>query len=174
LLTVRRKVYAQLSNGAISSILRNLGKRAGLQKTIYPHKFRHSRATQLASIGFTDMELRKYFGWTRTSNMPSVYVHLSSTSLTNKLKTAYGVKVEEDKKTIKESLFAPVVCKNCNEINSPRTIFCEKCGYDVTKSEKEAKTQNATEFFQFLLNDDEFSGMFKQMCQKGAEKFKQK
>ncbi len=53
-----------------------IAKRAGIKKRIYPHLFRHTRATRLLakvpeSIG------AKYMGWVNGSKMVGVYVHLA-------------------------------------------------------------------------------------------------
>lgn len=49
---------------------------AGITKRVTPHLFRHSRATYLANY-LTEFQLKKMFGWTMSSDMPAVYVHLS-------------------------------------------------------------------------------------------------
>lgn len=45
-----------------------------LNQSIYPHSFRHSRATILADRGASDSQLRRWFGWSATSRMPTQYV----------------------------------------------------------------------------------------------------
>ncbi len=60
-----------------SRILKKLASRAGIKKRVHPHLLRHSRATHLAGEGLNEVHLRKIFGWTRDSDMPSVYVHVS-------------------------------------------------------------------------------------------------
>lgn len=44
---------------------------------ITPHDFRHSCATRKAKLGWNESQLRKYFGWSSKSHMPSIYVHLN-------------------------------------------------------------------------------------------------
>jgi integrase/recombinase XerD len=56
--------------------LKTLSKRAGIIKRIYPHLFRHSRATFLAGY-LTEAQLCAYLGWTISSAMPRIYVHLN-------------------------------------------------------------------------------------------------
>jgi integrase/recombinase XerD len=56
--------------------LKTLSKRAGIIKRIYPHLFRHSRATFLAGY-LTEAQLCAYMGWTISSCMPRIYVHLN-------------------------------------------------------------------------------------------------
>lgn len=56
--------------------LNKLSKKAGINKKIHPHLFRHSRATYMANY-LTEAQMNAYFGWVQGSDMPSIYVHLS-------------------------------------------------------------------------------------------------
>ena len=49
---------------------------AHLDRPITPHQFRHTRMTQLAAK-VPEMVLKKWAGWSLSSKMPAVYVHLS-------------------------------------------------------------------------------------------------
>lgn len=60
--------------------LKVLARRAGIGKRIYPHLFRHSRATFLAGY-LTEAQLCCYMGWTISSAMPRIYVHLNGHDL---------------------------------------------------------------------------------------------
>lgn len=68
----------------ISLVLKEASKRAGIKKRVYPHLLRHTRATHLAKY-LTEPELRVYFGWSKDSKMPGVYVHLSSRDVDRKI-----------------------------------------------------------------------------------------
>ncbi len=69
-----------LTYGAASMRLRRIAKRALIQKRIYPHLFRHSRATFLASY-LTEAQMCQYLGWVMGSGMFRVYVHMSGGDL---------------------------------------------------------------------------------------------
>jgi integrase/recombinase XerD len=60
--------------------IKQLAKKAGIEKRIYPHLFRHSRATYLAGY-LTEAQLCQYMGWTIGSAMARIYVHLSGQDL---------------------------------------------------------------------------------------------
>ncbi len=69
------------------AVLKNIKKaceKAGIKKRVYPHLFRHTRATHLAKY-LTESELKAYFGWSKYSNMPAIYVHLSSRDVDEKI-----------------------------------------------------------------------------------------
>lgn len=65
---------------AYTKRLRTLAIRAGIEKRVYPHLFRHSRATFLACY-LTEAQLCSYMGWTIGSAMPRIYVHLAGADL---------------------------------------------------------------------------------------------
>jgi len=57
-------------------LLERARKRAGVEKPVNPHHFRHSRATHLANW-LTEAQLCGWFGWVQGSKVPARYVHLS-------------------------------------------------------------------------------------------------
>jgi len=113
-----------LSESGLKLILSQISSKAGINKKVYAHLFRHSRATHLAKH-LTEQELKKYFGWTPNSGMASVYVHLSGADLDNKLLAINGVKKEGEEKP---PAIPTVKCYKCAEINSICNKFCSKCG----------------------------------------------
>ena len=59
-LSTRNRYHILTYEGA-KAVLKRTAKRAGLKKRIYPHLFRHSRATRLANA-LTEAQLKKLFG----------------------------------------------------------------------------------------------------------------
>lgn len=72
-------IFPKRYNAYVKS-LKTLSRRAGITKRIYPHLFRHSRATFLAGY-LTEAQLCCYMGWTISSCMPRIYVHLNGHDL---------------------------------------------------------------------------------------------
>ena len=62
-----------------------------LNSKVYPHIFRHSRATHLADRGLGDAQMKRWFGWSPKSNMPSVYISHSKLQMSK-----IGDLLEED------------------------------------------------------------------------------
>lgn len=112
------------SYGAAKAMLKDVAKKAGIKKRIYPHLFRHSRATFLANF-LTEAQLKQHFGWVQASDMASTYVHLSGRDVDNALLKLQGVKVEKQEN---EAVLKTIPCKRCREINSPASKFCMRCG----------------------------------------------
>jgi integrase/recombinase XerD len=114
-----------------SRILKQLAKDAGLgNRRIYNHLLRHSSAT--ANAGFlTESELKLLYGWSGSSKMPAVYVHLHGKDLDQKLQAIYsGRQVEMQKPE-----FTPIICARCSEKNTPGFRFCSRCGTPLGQSE---------------------------------------
>jgi len=57
-------------------IIKRIAKKAGINKKIDHQLFRKSRATELSNY-LTEPQLREFMGWSPSSTMPSIYVHLS-------------------------------------------------------------------------------------------------
>lgn len=68
----------------LNKLVKRYGRKAGIEKRVYPYLFRHSRATHLASH-LTESQMKVYFGWVQGSEMASVYVHMSGRDLKGKV-----------------------------------------------------------------------------------------
>lgn len=82
-------------------LLASLGKRAGIERNIHAHLFRHSRATRAARAGWKEAQLRAFFGWGPTSPMPAHYVHLAESDMMERVRSdakadPLGALVKED------------------------------------------------------------------------------
>lgn len=60
-------------------------------RPLYPHLFRHARATRAARAGWVEAEMRAYFGWTATSKMPSIYIHLAAADMEARVRQDAGI-----------------------------------------------------------------------------------
>ena len=128
------------------------------KKKAYPHSFRHARCYDLLSKGFTDKDLRIWFGWSENSNMPSIY------------SGAYGMKDTEfkilkqegllngDEEEKKEQILKPQVCAKCGHENSATLKFCEKCYFALDlktvvdeEEQKHGKDVKTVKLVEFLL-----------------------
>jgi len=109
--------------------LKELAAKARIKKRITPHALRHARATHLAKI-LTEAQMKEFFGWTQSSEMAAVYVHLSGRDVDAALLSAYGRKESEESD---KPRLHPVVCPRCRKENSPGVTFCE-CGMPLGES----------------------------------------
>ena len=112
-----------LSYNAVCKTLRKLAERAGVKKKVNPHAFRHARATHLASK-LTEAQMKELFGWVQSSDMASVYVHLSGRDVDNALLRLHGL--AKDKENRDEDMNLRI-CPRCGERNDPVSNFCKRC-----------------------------------------------
>lgn len=75
---------SQVSRQAVWKLVNRLAARAGLVDTVYPHALRATAATQLASMGLTDVQLCRAMGWSDI-RVARPYVRVSAASLENAL-----------------------------------------------------------------------------------------
>ena len=105
-------------------LLVKYAKVAGVNKRVHPHLLRHSRATHLANV-LTEAQMREFFGWTKRSEMPSVYVHLSGRDVDRTLLRHYGIVVEEE--TSPAEALKPIRCPRCRFENPANFEYCGRC-----------------------------------------------
>ena len=140
-------------------MLETLKNRSGIKKAVNPHIFRHSRATYLANH-LTEAQMKEIFGWTKNSDMASIYVHLSGRDVDKAILKTHGIKLEETEE--EKSLLEPKSCKRCNDVNPATNRFCRVCGLpldDKIADEiivNELKRRQADEIMDRLMKDEEF------------------
>jgi len=110
--------------GAAISLLKEIAAKAGIKKRIYPHLFRHSRATHLANH-LTESQLKQHLGWVQGSGMASIYVHLGGRDLDPALLKLNGINLNKEEQVEK---FKAIDCPRCKHKNSPISKFCNSCG----------------------------------------------
>jgi integrase/recombinase XerD len=150
-----------LSYTRISAILKNAAKMAGIEKRVYPHLLRHSRATYLASK-MSEASMKQYFGWTQSSKMAATYIHMSGKDTDRAILEASGIEIEKDKS---ESIMKPKKCAKCRTINEVTNKYCKICGLPLDEKESQRLIENdlkrnqADEVMNGLINDPEFKEM---------------
>ncbi len=121
------------------SFIRNL-----LTKPWNLYVFRHSTLTEKSQY-LTESILRSHAGWTMSSKMPQVYIHLSGES-SKILLEKRGIISKQDKEKLEE--LRSRQCPNCSEPNRRDARFCFKCKmllvYDeyISTLEKQKEKEN--------------------------------
>lgn len=163
-LFVNKNNKQPLSYTRFSVILKRLAKIAKINKRIYPHLFRHSRATYLANK-LTEAQLKSVMGWTQSSKQCSTYVHLSGRDTDDAILKIYGIKNNEDGKEKRK--LDPKKCTRCEQVNEATNKFCKRCGFILDKEERDKmiqldnRKQKADEIMDVLLKDKEVQEMLK-------------
>lgn len=90
-----RNTGEKMEYRSINKSLKQIGERAGIDKPVNPHHFRHSRATYLASR-FTESQLCEWFGWVQGFDRPADYVHMSGRDIDVDYDRLHGIEHEEE------------------------------------------------------------------------------
>ncbi len=147
-----RSWNGETTHHAIRIMLKKTAHAAGIEKRMYPHLFRHSRASHYANK-LTEQQLKEYFGWTKDSSMLSTYIHLSGRDVDTALSQANGITLPQVETMPK------LVVKNCQRCQSKNTMdatYCSKCGspMDITTAlEMQSKEASMKEAIAEALKD---------------------
>lgn len=122
-----KEVGAKASYHALKRDVERTAERAGVDKPVNFHHWRHSRATFLANR-FTEAQMCEWFGWVQGSRMPGKYVHLSGRDIDSAYGAMHGKVTKEDQ----EVKTRPRKCNRCAFENRPEARFCDRCGSPVS------------------------------------------
>jgi len=117
------EITVEFVNSRYKIVSTKLAEKAGVKKKINPHAFRHARATHLASK-LTEAQMKELFGWVQSSDMASIYVHLSGRDVDNALLRLHGLAKNRDDK---DGVMNLKICPRCGERNDPVSNFCKRC-----------------------------------------------
>ncbi len=123
-----RNRFNPMSYQAVHFMLNKTALKAELRKSCNPHIFRHSRATFLATH-LTEAQMKEYFGWTQSSEMAAIYVHLCGRDVDSALLRLAG------RSTTQPELEADRLvktCEVCKHQNPPESRRCVQCGKPLT------------------------------------------
>lgn len=161
-LWTRRKRGYGIEYACVRDLLALLRRQTKIVKRIYPHIFRHSRATHLASH-LTEAQMKEFFGWTQSSDMASVYVHLSGRDVDTALLKTYGIQIGTEENGKEQ--FTTKRCIRCEEINPPTNKYCKRCYLPLDKDalvniiNKGTTRSKSDMVLDKLLEDEEFREM---------------
>lgn len=119
-----------ISHGVITSQMKRIGERAGIQKSLHPHLLRHTRITMLSRSGLDEAKLKLLAWGNQSTDMMKTYNHLTSADLEEALAELNGIETPKKKQ---RNLLKPVQCPKCGTINPAGHSYCETCNKPLTK-----------------------------------------
>ncbi|MEK6916018.1 MAG: tyrosine-type recombinase/integrase [Nanoarchaeota archaeon] len=152
-----------LSYNRITDIVKRATKKAGIKKRVHCHLFRHSRATQLASI-MTEACMKQYFGWGQDSKMCGIYIHMNGEATDEAILRSNGLEINKEKT---KPAMQPITCLKCKTKNEPTNKFCKICGLILDQAEAQKtlnddiKRQQADAIMEKLIMDPEILELIK-------------
>ncbi|MFC1714632.1 tyrosine-type recombinase/integrase, partial [Candidatus Poribacteria bacterium] len=139
--------------GTFRRVVQRIKYKAGVEKRLYHHLFRHTRATHLLmNKQINEAQAKVYFGWVPDSKMLSEYSHLMSSDVNRAILEIHGIKT----KGVEKPLLEPKQCHRCSKINGVEARFCYHCGLilDVkTAVELDAKRSKGDNILDKLMED---------------------
>jgi site-specific recombinase XerD len=127
----RKSFGEKLTSDGVYTLIKKLARRAQIKKHVFPHLFRHTRATELTAYT-SEAFLRKILGWSKSSTTPAVYIHLSGRDVEREVLRIHGIVPEEQLKPILEEQ----ICPSCKAKNDPHVLFCTQCGSPLKNGAK--------------------------------------
>lgn len=138
----------RLVNETIRHTIQAYVRRVKINKRVFCHLFRHSRLTDLDKKGLSHTAMKYYAGWSKNSNMPSVYSHFSAQDTKDLIYQADGITKPKIKKTILE----PIICVKCSTPNDQTNKYCYLCGMALDKEAQ--KDFEIEELLKLLIKSD--------------------
>ena len=134
----------------VQYIVSDLVKQAGIcNKHVNAHSFRHGRLTELAGLGVTEMQLRLYAGWSRSSLMVETYINTKQAEVNDKIREVDGIVRPKLIKPKPKDQLKPQICGKCDTENPFDAKFCINplCSalLDVARLEKQEADRKVKE-----------------------------
>jgi site-specific recombinase XerD len=127
-----RSPFGKFSKTGLWEQLKLIAKRADISHNIHPHLFRHTRATNMASEGYSNQEMNAELGWTAGSTMFNTYVQLSGVCTDNKKRKLAGLPIMDEIK----SGMKTVECPRCHRICPAEVDRCAVCMMAISEAAK--------------------------------------
>ena len=123
---VKKGMPQALGYNGLYRLVKRLKRRTGLKKPLRPNYLRHASLTEWAKI-LPEQKLKVLAGWTPSSRMAAVYIHLAGKDLDEDILKAHGKAPMEPEK-LGPSPLAPKPCPRCTHENAPTHLHCARCG----------------------------------------------
>ncbi|MEI6841860.1 MAG: tyrosine-type recombinase/integrase [Methanomicrobiales archaeon] len=114
-----------IKHEGIAKLIKIIAKRAGIEKRVHAHVFRHSRITHLIIAGLPESMIKKMIWGNITTNMFATYAHLTGEDLDRAIMKLYNLTDETEVKKMK--MMAPKQCPSCATFNIHTNDFCAAC-----------------------------------------------
>jgi len=137
-----------IRTNAIRQQLGRVAARAGVDKPVNPHAFRHAAISRMAREGYTRSQIEHRVHWTLDTDMWETYEHISSAEHNADIFRSVGL---VDAETGPDMVRKP--CGNCREPLAPRHEFCPNCGSPATAAASEQVTASKGTVLKRLVDE---------------------
>ncbi len=117
---IKKHKNRRMEQGAARTMFYKKARLAGYNSSKFnPHNYRHTCATEKASLGFSESQLNQFMGWRQSSKMGATYIHLTGKDVKEAYKRVLGMSSDEPIKV--------KVCPKCGYENTWRSTDCGRC-----------------------------------------------
>jgi integrase/recombinase XerD len=142
-----KRRYKGLGIQAVYHIIKKVSNwsQVSQNKKVWPHLLRHSRAWHLVKYNnFNERDLRLFFGWSSTSDMPNHYLHYDEGAVYDKIR-GRPKKKEEDLR--KKTRLNPSQCSSCFKFSPATNTACEYCKIPFENQKRQMAEEAMNELF---------------------------
>lgn len=125
------EAYAPICYNGLVVQIKSMLKRAGIDRHITPHCFRHSRVTHLIQDEMPETYIKKMMWGSVSTDMFQTYAHIVNDDLDRGIAEVYGIEVPEQTAKKRSHAMKPRQCPVCGTVNSPTANYCI-CGAPLT------------------------------------------
>lgn len=133
-----------VSSDGLRGSLKRAADRAGVEKPVNPHNFRHTAISRLSREGYSPQEIQHIAGWV-DDRMLEKYDHTTDHQRNEQIGLKAGYIDEADAETEPST---PQTCGNCRETLAPGAHFCPKCGVPTTEKAEVALEEQKDRLFE--------------------------
>jgi integrase len=130
--------------------LGRIAERAGVEKSVRPHAFRHAAVTRMVREGYSRSQIEHRVHWTLDTDMWETYEHITGAEHTEDIFREAGLVEGDD---------APdrvrKACGNCREPLAPHHEFCPVCGRAASERAREAVAAEQSDQFDTAVESDD-------------------
>lgn len=130
LVFVTNNTNGPLQYAGVVKQLRKIAVRAGIEKHVTPHLFRHSRITHMIRKGVPEPVIKKMMWGSLSTDMLQTYAHLVDRDIDDAIAQLYGVVTKEAEKN---DALEPRQCMRCFSVWGPTLQHCGVCGAPLTQ-----------------------------------------
>lgn len=142
-----------LTPNAIRQQLKQAAEKAGIDKPVNPHNFRHSAITRMSREGYDRSEIEHRVHWSIDTDMWKTYLHISAEEHNEAIFQKAGVvETTEDGPTRER-----IPCSNCREPLAPHHHYCPRCGAGASKEARELASEAKSSVGEAMLDVDDMS-----------------
>ena len=123
----------------VHGILNRATKRAGINKRVYPHLFRHMRNTRLVRKVGKD-KAKRIMGYAPSSNIIDKYTHLTEHDTVAAFLEAEGKPIPKPRTPPELPEPETLVCPRCKFENVAESRFCAKCTLPLLDLSEQGET----------------------------------